>query len=53
MGSDGGEQRLGSKDKQMENNNGEAEMSAETGGHEGPRSQLMTIQARKVREKQK
>lgn len=53
MESDIREQRLGSKDKQMENNNGQAEMSAETGGHEGPRSQVMTIQAWKVREKQK
>lgn len=53
MGSNIGEQRLGSKDKQMENNNGQAEMSAETGGHEGPRSQVVTIQAWKVREKQK
>lgn len=53
MGSDRREQRLGSKDKQMENNNGEAEMSAEMGGAEGPRSQVMMIQAWKVREKQK
>lgn len=37
----------------MENNNGEAETSAEMGGHEGPRSQVVTIQAWKVREKQK
>lgn len=52
MGSDMGEQIVGSKDKQMENNNGGTEMSTETGSHEGPRREVMRIQAWKMGEKQ-